>query len=99
MSVTQPKDARIDFRVRAEQKEVIERAAFLSGLNVSDFIVSTSLAAASEVLERQTKIKLSERDWAQFVEMMEADTEPNEAAKEAAARYNEGRMQNGRYEW
>ena len=47
MSETSTKTARVDFRIAAEQKETIEKAAALSGLNLSDFIISTSLARAT----------------------------------------------------
>lgn len=99
MNAVQTKDARFDVRVAAEQKEKIERAAYLSGLSLSEFVVSTSLAAASEVLQRQNQMTLSERDWQQFRAALEADDEPTEAAKKAAERYNQGRADGAAYEW
>jgi len=44
------------------------------------------------------KITLSERDWQSFTEALE-DREPSEAAKKAAARYNEGHRDGARYQW
>ena len=99
MSITQAKTARVDFRIAAEQKETIEKAAALAGLNVSDFIVSSSLARASEVLNQQTRLVLSERDWQRFVEALGEDREPTDAARKAAERYNAGRRDGARYEW
>lgn len=99
MSTTLTKNARVDVRIKSEHKEMIEKAAHLSGLNVSDFIVSTSVAAAAQVLDRQNKITLSERDWKRFVELIEAETEPTDAAKRAAERYNEGRLEGASYHW
>lgn len=99
MSTTLNKNARVDVRIKSEHKEMIEKAAHLSGLNVSDFIVSTSVAAAAKVLDRQNKITLSERDWERFIELIEADSEPTDAAKKAAARYNEGCREGADYRW
>jgi uncharacterized protein (DUF1778 family) len=99
MSETSTKTARVDFRIAAEQKETIEKAAAISGLNLSDFIISTSLARATEVLHERTRITLSERDWQQFVESLEEDRDPTEAMKKAAERYNSGRREGARYHW
>ncbi len=99
MATTQTKTARVDFRLAAEQKATIAKAAALSGLNVSDFIVSSSLARASEILHQQMRIALSERDWQRFVEALDEEREPTEAAKKAAERYKEGRREGARYEW
>ncbi len=99
MSTARTKTARVDFRIAAEQKETIEKAAALSGLNLSDFIVATFLARAAEVLQERSRIILSERDWQLFVDALEEDREPTEAAKKAAERYNSGRREGTRYEW
>ncbi len=99
MATASAKNARVDLRVAAEQKEKIERAAYLSGLSLSEFVVSKSLAAASEVLQRQNQLTLTERDWQQFRAALEADDEPTGAAQKAAARYNEGRLSGAAYEW
>ena len=99
MSTTRTKSARVDFRLATQEKETLEKAATLSGLNLSDFIVHSSLSRASEVLQQQTRVVLSERDWRAFLDALEEDREPTEAARSAALRYNEGRREGGRYEW
>lgn len=99
MSEMSAKTARVDFRIVAEQKETIEKAAALSGLNLSDFIISMSLARATEVLQDRARITLSERDWQQFVGALEEDREPSEAVKRAAERYSSGHRAGTRYHW
>lgn len=99
MSTILTKNARMDVRVTSEHKEMIEKAARLSGVNVSDFIVSKSVAAAAKVLEQQNKMTLSKRDWERFLVLLEAEDEPTDAAKAAAARYNEGRIEGKNYQW
>jgi len=90
--VTSPtNDARLDFRLRSEVKAKIEEAAATSGQSVSDFAVSTLLRAADEILERQRMIRLSDRDFHQFMALIDSDAEPNEALQQAAARYKQRR--------
>ena len=101
MKVAEPKDARVDFRLTGEQKEIIARAAALSGLNVSDFISSTMLKASSEILETNSHvISLPYEAWERFAEAIDGEgQEPTEAAKKASARYRKGRVSGDSYEW
>jgi uncharacterized protein (DUF1778 family) len=77
--------ARIHFRLPQEAKEVIERAALVSGLTVTDFATTALLQSAHETVERQAQRQLSDRDL--FLKMLDEDIEPNEALKQAARRY------------
>lgn len=63
-------DTRLNFRLRGDIKEKIERAAFEEGVSVSDFASRVLLREAEEVLERKHHTVLSERDWERFVELM-----------------------------
>ena len=92
-------DARLNFRLSRDTKEKIEKAALLTGQSLSDFASSTLLRSATDILERQQRTLLSERDFARFREILEADEEPTEAAKKAAAEYNQGRVEGSRYHW
>ncbi|MBV9851551.1 MAG: DUF1778 domain-containing protein [Armatimonadetes bacterium] len=98
ITTSEKHDARLGFRLSRVQKEMIERAASLSGQSVSDFVASTSLTAASEVVERHNRIVLSQGDWELFRRLLDAETEPTEAAKQAAARYNQGHVSGTTYE-
>lgn len=94
MAVSQKKqksDARLDFRLHSEVKEVIEQAAAVSGQSVSDFAVSALYRAAKEVLEREQATRLSNRDRDIFLTMLDSDTKPNEALKRAAKKYKSRR--------
>jgi uncharacterized protein (DUF1778 family) len=46
----QKSNARLDFRLNRQVKEVIEQAAAISGQSVSDFAVSALYRTAKEVL-------------------------------------------------
>jgi len=80
-------NARLDFRVKPEQKSLIERAASVEGRTVTDFAVATLVKAAHEAIERSTLTTLSARDAGTFLRMLDSDAAPNAALKAAARRY------------
>jgi uncharacterized protein (DUF1778 family) len=80
------KDERLVARVSREQKEVIERAAALAGMSLTDFIVVAVQRAASETLREHDILTLSARDSRIFAEAILGDREPNEALLQAARR-------------
>lgn len=75
--------ARFNFRLPAEIKERIERAAVASGLTVTDFAINSLANVADEVLARQTSRTLSKRDSEIFLKMIDDTPEPNDALIEA----------------
>ena len=80
-------DARLDFRLNRQVKEVIEQAAAVSGQSVSDFAVSALYRTAKEVLEREQTTRLFNRDRDLFLAGLDSDAKPNEALRRAARRY------------
>ncbi len=62
MTVRSGASPRVAIRMKPELKTRIEEAAALMGLTVTDFVVSTLSERASEVLQRQAGITLSDRD-------------------------------------
>jgi uncharacterized protein (DUF1778 family) len=84
-------DVRLDFRLNRRVKEVIERAAAVSGQSVSEFAVSTLYRTATEVLEKEQVTRLSNRDRDVFLALLDSDGKPNEALKRAARRYKNRR--------
>ena len=87
----QKSNARLDFRLNRQVKEVIEQAAAVSGQSVSDFAVSALYRTAKEVLEREQTTRLSNRDRDVFLALLDSDAKPNEALKRAAKRYKSRR--------
>ncbi len=83
--------ARLDFRVSAAHKSLIERAATMQGQTVSSFAIATLLKAAEEAIANDTVRTLSTRDSKRFVAMLAAKVAPNSELKRAAARYRESR--------
>lgn len=75
--VLREKDARLDFRIRPDLKDRIEKAANVSGRTVTDFAVSTLVDMADEVLERHNVAQLSNRDRDVFLRILDRDATPN----------------------
>ena len=78
------KDARMDFRLRPDLKERIEKAASVSGKSVTDFAVATLLETADEILERYHVAQLSNRDRDLFLAILDQDSKPNKKLLRAA---------------
>lgn len=86
---TQPRRERIEARVTAEIKSTIERAAAISGLSVTDFVVQSARERAELVIQTNSVIKLSARDSAVFAEALLNPPEPNAELLAAMKRYRE----------
>lgn len=75
--------ARFNFRLPAEIKQRIERAAIASGVTVTDFAISAMANTADDVLDRQHSRTLSTRDSEIFLGMLENPPEPKVALLDA----------------
>ena len=86
------KTERLDMRLSAEHKELLERAAAITGQAVTSFAVSNLLEKAREVIEQHTRTVLGREDHERFLEILNSDDEPAPALLKAAerrARYGE----------
>jgi len=84
---TGARDARLNFRLPSDLKEVIEEAAASLGQSVSDFAVSTLVQQARSVIEQRNVTMLRNRDRDRFIDLLDADARPNAALTNAAKRY------------
>lgn len=75
--------SRLEFRLRPESKELIEQAAQLLGITVSEFANSRLVQLARQIIAEHHITQLTSRDRDIFLAMLEADTEPNAALKKA----------------
>ena len=87
--ITQDKTARIDLRVDAATKHMVERAADLLGQTVASFSVSKLTVAAQEVIDKYERVRLSDRDRDRFLEILDQEEQPNAALLKAAKRHSE----------
>lgn len=81
------RDQRLETRVTAEQKEIIERAAKLQGRTVSDFVVSSLQDAARRAIDEYTSWTLSQAQQRVFIDALIHPPAPNEQLKSALGRY------------
>jgi uncharacterized protein (DUF1778 family) len=88
MTVDTKNDARLNFRLPADLKAVIEEAATALGQSVSDFAVSTLVQTARSVLSQESVTELTNRDRDLFIALLDdAEAKPNKALADAAKRY------------
>lgn len=87
-STRRPKaEDRIDARLPVETKQLIERAAVITGVTLSDFVVSKAYEAARTVVQEHDTWVLNRRQSKAFVEALLNPPEPNDALKRAAVHY------------
>jgi uncharacterized protein (DUF1778 family) len=86
---TKPKMERLEARLPADVKAVIQHAADLTGRSVSDFLVTSAREAAERTIREHEVIVLSARDSITFVEAILNPKGPNEALLAAARRHRE----------
>ena len=87
MASASKSEARLEFRLTRQAKGLIERAAFLTGQNVSDFATATLVDQARRVLNEHSLTILSDRDRDLFLRMLDSNKGPNGALKRAARRF------------
>jgi|SaaInlStandDraft_3_1057020.scaffolds.fasta_scaffold78509_2 uncharacterized protein (DUF1778 family) len=75
--------ARFDVRIPEDMKATVETAASMLGLRTSAFIRSSVLEKAQEVIKTHESITLSQKEWATFMDILEAPHPPTPAARRA----------------
>jgi len=81
---------RLEARVTAEQKSLIERAAALQGRTVTDFVLTSVQDAARRAIEEHRQLQLSVRDSEAFVDALLNPKPINDRLRETIRRYREG---------
>jgi uncharacterized protein (DUF1778 family) len=83
----QPKRERLEARITADQKALLQRAAALQGSSLSDFVINGALQAAEEVIRSHTLITLSADESRAFVDALLNPLPPNDALRAAVEQY------------
>jgi uncharacterized protein (DUF1778 family) len=83
MQSTIDERARITARVPAELRESLEEAAQLQGATLSQFVVQAASAEARRVLDQESLIRLSRRDAAKVLALLDRLPQPNPRLKDA----------------
>ena len=77
---------RIELRATKEEKRLLAVAAAHERLDVTSFILRNVLPAARDIVDRSERIRLSERDSARVLELLENPPKPKTALLAAARR-------------
>jgi uncharacterized protein (DUF1778 family) len=83
------KSERIYARVTPRQKSLIQRAAELKGLSLSDYMVTNLEREAEQTIAATQIIELTARDSIRVMELLLNPPEPSEKLIQAAIRYKE----------
>lgn len=84
MSAT--KDARLNLRLNQGDDQLIKRAAQSLGLTVSDFLTTSAVDRAHEVMADQKHFALDEDTWNAFVAILDEPARPDPRLVELFAR-------------
>ncbi len=87
MSTDEVKMARIETRISAEKKELIERAAAYQGRSVSEFVVANAELAARAVIEEHEQLKLNQSQSRALVDLLLKSAKPNKQLRDAATQH------------
>lgn len=79
--------ARLEARVSAAQKSLLQRAAALSGRTLSEFVVASAQDAANKVIQDHAAIELSRSEQIAFVTALLDPPKPSARLRRAAAAY------------
>jgi uncharacterized protein (DUF1778 family) len=71
------KEARLNLRLRAVDDELIRHAADQTGQSVSEFLTSSAVARAHEVLADQRTFVLDQPTWDKFVSLLDEPVSPD----------------------
>ncbi len=88
-TVRNVKRERLEARVTAEQKALIERAAELAGRTLTDFMIGSLQTAAEEAIRTHQVLELTARETEGFIEALENPPRPVERLLVAARRHRE----------
>lgn len=94
MSATE-KTKTINIRAEEGQKQILTRAASLSGQNLSSFMLESATKEAEKRLEKTPRIEVTVEGMKEILEAIENPGEPNKELVEAAARFKKN-YSNGR---
>ena len=75
--------ARFDLKMDASEKDVVSRAAALMGTTMAGFVRAAAKEKALAMLDRESRITLSKRDFTAFGKALNRAFAPNRALKGA----------------
>jgi len=87
------RDQRLEARITADQKALIERAASVQGRTVTDFVIAALQEAAKQAIAEHTVWKLSQEQQKVFIDALLEPPLPNAKLRDAHKRYRQYKRQ------
>jgi len=81
------KDDRLQVRLDAASKSVLQRAASYRRKTISQFVLATAMEEAGKVIRENEVVTLSGPDWKVFYDALTNPPAPNAALRKAFAKY------------
>ena len=75
--------ARFDLTMDANEKDVLSRAAALAGTTMAAFVRTAAKEKARELLDRESRLTMSTRDFQAFTQALNGVFQPNAALQKA----------------
>jgi len=75
--------ARFDLKMDAQEKDIVARAAALMGTTMAGFVRSAVKEKAQALLERESRVILSTRDFTAFAKAVDSAFTPNSKLADA----------------
>lgn len=75
--------ARFDLKMDAEEKAIVAKAAALMGTTMAGFVRAAAKEKAQSLIERETRLSLSARDFQAFTQALDGAFSPNAPLREA----------------
>jgi len=85
--VLEERRTRITARVSDNVRLTLEQAAELLGATVNQFVVQSAYQEAQRLLERESVIRLSQKDGRKILSLLDNPPAPNKRLKEAVRAY------------
>jgi uncharacterized protein (DUF1778 family) len=78
---------RITARVTESMRDTMEQAAELVGATLNQFVVQIAYLEAQRVIERESVIRLSQKDARKVLSLLDAPPKPNKLLKQAVKEF------------
>lgn len=78
-----PTAARFDLKMDVDEKDLVSRAAALAGTTMAAFVRTAAKEKARELLDRESRITMSAKDFQEFTMALNGAFTPNAALQNA----------------
>ena len=81
MATTAQRSDKLDIRISPEAKRILQEAARARHTTISQFVIDSALATASEVLAERNRIGLTSEQWTAFTAALDASPRSHKRMK------------------